>query len=321
MTTKVQKKTKAKKDTSEKTGKTSSGSLQVNHCLYGYPPVKSILLIGCGGTGGYVVGPLSKLIGIINYKRDVGNQIELFLADGDVVEEKNLARQHFIYEDIGKNKAEVMAGRYSSAFGVEINSVSKDFENLEDFEIIESTNNSFSILVIGGVDNNASRKLINQWVICDSFDASTQYHNWTGKFWVDAGNEENYGQVVCGYLPPLSGKNRINKVNPYKCGGEKCIGEFSLPCSTELYPNLLENSDKFNSQISCAERALSAPQNMQTNITAATLVMNYVNKILHNEVIKSHSVEFNIDNNFTTRLNTTQNLGVISSHRLREWEK
>ena len=36
------------------------------------------------------------------------------------VEEKNLLRQNFITSDQGKYKAEVLAKRYSAAFGVDI---------------------------------------------------------------------------------------------------------------------------------------------------------------------------------------------------------
>ena len=81
-----------------------------------------------------------------------------------------------------------------------------------------------------------------------------------------------------------------------------------------------ENEDQFNSQITCADRAVSAPQNMQTNVTAATIIMNYINKIVINDPIKSHCVEFSIDNNFSTKLNTPENLKVINRSRRRYWE-
>ena len=89
----------------------------------------------------------------------------------------------------------------------------------------------------------------------------------------------------------------------------------------EMYPNLLKTDDQFNSQVSCAERALSAPQNMQTNITAATIIMNYANKIINNEELRSHCVEFSINNVFSTKLNTSENLSKVNKSRLRYWEK
>lgn len=68
-------------------------------------PVK-IVLVGTGGTGGYIVPQLYRLL----YALD--RPIRVILCDGDLVEEKNLGRQNFIEADLGKNKAMVLAERY-----------------------------------------------------------------------------------------------------------------------------------------------------------------------------------------------------------------
>ena len=59
-------------------------------------PVK-IVLVGTGGTGGYIVPQLYRLL----YALD--RPIWVILCDGDLVEEKNLGRQNFIEADLGKN--------------------------------------------------------------------------------------------------------------------------------------------------------------------------------------------------------------------------
>jgi hypothetical protein len=101
----------------------------------------------------------------------------------------------------------------------------------------------------------------------------------------------------------------------------KAEGDFSLPCAVEVYPELLHLNDKFSSQISCAERSQAAPQNMQTNVTAATIIMNFVQKLLSvNGGLKSHCVEFNINNAFSTRLNTVKNLRCVETKRRAPWE-
>ena len=41
---------------------------------------------------------------------------DYILADGDIVEDKNLVRQNFSFTDVGENKAAVMAERYSDVF-------------------------------------------------------------------------------------------------------------------------------------------------------------------------------------------------------------
>ena len=72
-----------------------------------------ILIIGAGGTGGYVIPHLYR----IAFASD--RKCRIIIADGDIVEDKNLVRQSFSSLDVGENKATVMAERYSDVFGIE----------------------------------------------------------------------------------------------------------------------------------------------------------------------------------------------------------
>ena len=63
-------------------------------------PVK-IVVIGAGGTGGYVIPHLYRL-GYASHR-----DVRIIVCDGDVVEEKSLIRQNFVEQDIGRNKAQV----------------------------------------------------------------------------------------------------------------------------------------------------------------------------------------------------------------------
>ena len=71
----------------------------------------NIYIIGAGGTGGYLAQDLARYIAVRTEEK-----YNFTIVDGDVVEEKNLIRQNFIENDIGKNKAKVLAERYSKAF-------------------------------------------------------------------------------------------------------------------------------------------------------------------------------------------------------------
>lgn len=273
-------------------------SLPTIFSLKRYPRPGYILVIGCGGTGAFVIANLSRFLSVFNNYR----QPNFCIADGDIVEKKNLLRQHFISNDIGRNKAEVLAERYSAAFGIQINVIASNIEKLEDFPISSG-------LIIGCVDNNASRQLIyKKYFLSQCCDTT---------FWIDSGNEEINGQVICGLSLPS-----------YKCGGintqtqkEIIEGIFSLPCVVELYPDILKDKSKFNSELSCAERADSAPQNMMTNVTAATLVMNYAQSIISGLPLTSHGVEFSIKNNFRTYFNTKENLSKVGINRRMEIER
>ena len=286
--------------------------LPIVYALSGYQPVKRIVVLGCGGTGAFVVSHLARFLSVWRPEgsSDYGRLVvpDLFLIDGDEVEEKNLVRQHFIYQDVGKNKAEVLAERYSAAFGIDINVVPKDIEDEESLFKIFNTNG----IIIGCVDNNATRQLIHNAYFSKNNVGESM-------FWIDSGNKETAGQVVCGYASSsyYYGSNRLNKI---RVGDEKTSGEFSLPCTTEIYPEFLDEGQGFNSELSCAERAESAPQNMMTNVTAATIAMNFAQTIIMGKELKAHAVDFSIKNTFTTRLNTEENLKIINPKRKREWE-
>ena len=75
-------------------------------------PVK-VTMLGAGGTGGHVAPHLYRLLHTLE------RPVKVVIADGDIVEQKNLVRQNFISADLGKNKAQVLAERYSTAFGME----------------------------------------------------------------------------------------------------------------------------------------------------------------------------------------------------------
>jgi len=285
-------------------------SLPDIYALHRYEPALTVFVAGCGGTGGYVVSHLARFISVLNKEED---RISLILADGDIVEEKNLKRQHFISCDIGRNKAEVLAERYSVAFGMEIAALKKDIESVNDLGVMKSfAKYNSSDLVISCVDNNATRKVIWEWF------KEPRVGNRKSKFWIDSGNEETAGQVVCGFRPTDS--TYLNTIKPGNTQAIK-VGQFSVPCAVEVYPDLLSSESKFNSELSCAERAASAPQNMQTNVTAATLVMNFAQKVIEGAALKSFAVEFSINNAFSTKHLTLDNLSSISAERKAYWER
>ncbi len=115
-------------------------------------------------------------------------------------------------------------------------------------------------ILIGAVDNNRSRQLCHQ-----VFKAADNL------IYLDSGNGEHTGQVVCG----IRRKGRTY----YKPVGD-------------IYPDVLEATDKFPTQLSCAEAAVSAPQSIVANIMAATAVVSYLYNILVLGSIETRSVTF-----------------------------
>ena len=77
--------------------------------------------------------------------------------------------------------------------------------------------------------------------------------------YIDSGNGEHTGQVVCGI----------------RSGGRT----FYRPIGA-AYPDVLKETDKFPTELSCAEASVSAPQSIAANITAATAVVDMIYNIL-----------------------------------------
>lgn len=226
-------------------------------------PVK-IIILGAGGTGGYVIPHLYRL----GFASD--RNVRIIVCDGDIVEEKNLIRQNFVEQDIGRNKAQVQAERYSAAFGIECE-YRPDFIESEK-ELMELTKPDFTkqpwntvretqrVILLGCVDNNKSRQLCHQ-----------VFYKQQDLIYIDSGNGEHTGQVVCGV--------RQNGRTTYK---PVC----------KLYPDMLKEEDKFPSELSCAERAVSAPQSVTANLTAATAVVSFLYDLLICGELKTRYVTF-----------------------------
>ena len=215
-------------------------------------PVK-IVQLGAGGTGGHIAPHLYRLLYAL------GRPARYIICDGDKVEEKNLLRQNFSPADLGENKARVLAERYSTVFGLEAEYVPAFIEKLETLmELIrlnewELDENAYEktkemVILLGAVDNNKSRQLCHK-----------VFQQMPELIYIDSGNGEYTGQVVCGIR--RSGKT------------------YYPPIGT-VYPDVLEDTDKFPTELSCAEASVSAPQSMAANITAATAVVDMVYNIL-----------------------------------------
>ncbi len=60
----------------------------------------------------------------------------------------------------------------------------------------------------------------------------------------------------------------------------------------QIDADILENTDKFPTELSCAEASVSAPQSIVANIMAATTVVSYLYNILILGSIEVRSVTF-----------------------------
>lgn len=223
-----------------------------------------IIIIGAGGTGGYLVRDLSRFLYSLDKRLQVPTMdIQVTIVDGDMVEEKNILRQNFLPQDIGLNKAEVLAKRHSKAFGLNISYISEMYGSYS-FSIAKKNR-----IIVGCVDNNAARREIAYFVsrCWDSYQIAEK-----NAYWIDSGNEKKTGQVI--------------------------VGSRELQDVTDIYPEIYLPEHDSVEQISCAERMLQDEQNMFVNLTASNLILNYVKNIILDIPMVTHGTVFNIDNKF-----------------------
>jgi PRTRC genetic system ThiF family protein len=249
---------------------------------------KHWIIIGAGGNGGYFIPQLIRQISLQNRMLKLENKAlhAVTIIDADSVEDKNLTRQNFLPRDVGHNKAEIMGMRYGGAFGVEVTIIGEYLDGPKMLKQIVNRHNLVPF-VVGAVDNNKTRAIVNE-----------VFKETKGMFWLDMGNEEWAGQVVVGYN---AGRDFVK--------GEKVPHLFNLPSVADMYPEILEATDKLPHEMSCAERAVSNPQNIFTNQTAANLALGFANTVLsadarQGEGLKTHAVTFNAQTmSFDTKLN------------------
>ena len=104
-------------------------------------PVK-IVIIGAGGTGRNVIPHLYRIAFSSN------RPCKVIICDGDIVERKNLIRQNFAECDIGENKAQVMAERYSEVFGIETEYIPDYIESEEELYELLNVKGSYGMQAI-----------------------------------------------------------------------------------------------------------------------------------------------------------------------------
>jgi PRTRC genetic system ThiF family protein len=259
----------------------------------------AIVIIGAGGTGGYVVRDLLRFLQSLKMKGD-SRQFKVTLVDADQVEEKNLIRQNFITQDIGKSKATVLANRYGPAFGIQVDAVETMIKNRRELESIIQTakmgigSNNNNLIILGCVDNHAARRVIHEYARRNS-----------RLYWIDSGNERRSGQVVCGYGAYPWHRN-LKDVEEWMVSNTA----YNMPNVVDMYPEISNtNLDLVGSdETSCAERAAVEDQNIFINMSAAVNLLNFTRQVIMSEPITINSIVFDIKGLTEVTHLTPQNL-------------
>ena len=235
----------------------------------------SVILVGCGGTGSWLA---PAIVRIVNMIQQHGQKSSVLFVDPDTVEEKNVYRQNFCFAEVGKNKAEVLAERYSAAWGVEIGYVEGKFS----WSIARDRSYYSGVTVlVGCLDNNSARREIGE---------GFRYHDSRGTWWLDCGNTHSYGQILIGGGHPA-------KSLPGYAGW--------LPLPSEQHPELVDLTPnpspekRGDRELSCAEMQVQDSQGMSINQRMAAEAADYLVRLLVTRDLRKYATYIDLESGTT----------------------
>lgn len=216
----------------------------------------NIHVVGAGGTGGYCMEFLTRLL--------AGGEHKIHVYDGDMVEIKNLKRQNFSKDDVDLNKAEALCKKLADQVldAPELTAHTGYIKSEDEFlaEILLSLEKDESLVIILAVDNVATRKLVNSVIFGKLIE------NRILTVALDSGNDDQGGQVV------LYANGCVRDIALF---GESQAGV--LPTMLQVFPELnAVNDTNPGIVMDCAENAESKPQAMMANVRNGELLAQII---------------------------------------------
>lgn len=203
------------------------------------------IIVGAGGTGTYFLKEFSRFIAGTESEKQI---LAMYILDGDTVEKKNLTRQCFTEEDIGRNKAAVMAEILNEEFKLSFISRNHYLLKKESLEEMVQESSGYGIkaipVIISCVDNHGCRLLLEKY-----------FQEASDCIYFDSANEYETGEVVFSY----------------KFGGKE-VG----PVRSSYFPGIKHEDTRSREELSCEELNQVSPQHIFTNMKAANLLLSGV---------------------------------------------
>jgi len=220
---------------------------------------KQLICVGCGGTGTYFLKEFSRYYSAL--AKDEQCLITKAIMDGDRVEDKNLARQSFIADDIGRGKATAFAEALCESFSIEWDSYPRFLLKKEELPFTET---AFPILV-GCCDNHACRKVMEEWLMSEETKDA---------LYIDSANEFSDGQVIVAL---------------------KKDGRLIAPPRSFYFPDLFEGDMRNVEEMGCQELNESAPQHIATNMMAGNILLRIVCSAIEDKPFPTGIIFFNAE--------------------------
>ena len=211
-----------------------------------------LVLVGCGGTGGCFFSKMVRFLSGITFA-DINFKFRLI--DGDIVEAKNIGRQPYLLDDVGRNKAVALAAIAEETLDVKVKAYPmylspENIDLLNEFDFSGIQSNDIKIIV-GAVDNHQCRIALHNYFM--------SYKRVPTLIYIDSANELSCGEIVVG----IRNRNKI-----------------ITPDRAHYYPEILNDTSKPVYELSCEELNAAEPQHLATNGLAGDLLFSYIAQVI-----------------------------------------
>ena len=228
----------------------------------------AVHLVGVGGNGAQMAACLARLdIAMRALGHPCGLHVTAF--DADRVSGANVGRQLYSAADIGRHKALVTIHRLNQFYGLDWEAHPMRYED----HVNGQRYSSGADLLISCVDSRSARGMLHRIAWRDS----SRY-----RYWLDLGNTEATAQVVLG--EPEGGlASEAGATGP------------RLPCVTELFPELLDNTAPEDNLPSCSVRMSLASQGLFVNDVAVRFAAQLLYELFSKGRLSAHGVVINLE--------------------------
>lgn len=207
-----------------------------------------------------------------------GKTAEATFYDPDQVEAKNIPRQDFYAPELGLNKAQTLAARWSLRLGIPITGSASSFSGSKKFNQLKHWNSL--VIIVGCVDSPEGRNAMASCLTTNRTDTAPSI------WWLDLGNTESSGQVVLGSSSHAEPLRSAFSLEPH------CT---ALPSPVALYPSLIQPKPErsIKQPQSCADLALLNAQSQTVNMQCAAIATDYLYQMLFGNLYK-FATEFDL---------------------------
>lgn len=230
----------------------------------------AVHLVGVGGNGAQMAACLARLdVAMRALGHPYGLHVTAF--DADRVSEANVGRQPYSAADIGSHKALVTIHRLNLFHGLGWEARPMRYEEY----VSGRCTSANADLLISCVDSRSARRALHRLAFQGTNGSSYRY-------WLDLGNTEATAQVVLGE-PESYPVVRRAASSP------------RLPCVTELFPELLDETVPEDNQPSCSVRVSLASQGLFVNDVAVRFAAQLLYELFSRGRVRQHGVVVNLD--------------------------